>query len=384
MKKIKLLLVVLFLLFILPIKSYAYNNYQDILGPKINQNNEQVTIYLFYQDGCPHCAKEKTFLKELQINYSELNVVLLQYDDYADEYEIARSTFNVTGDGVPLTLIGEEYYLGFSDITKENIELQVKSIFNDTDFNKQYKLPFLGNIDSKKASLPLITIVLGFVDGFNPCAMWILIFILSILINLKDRKKMLIVGSIFLFTSALIYYLSILGISSILSIKYVEQLRIILGVIAIILGLINLYNWIKSLKETGCTVVNDNKRKSIMEKVKAIVSAQNLVIMIASVIALAISVNAIEMACSLGFPAIFSEILAINKITGLIKLLYILLYIVFYMIDDVLVFLIAIFTFKIFAFSNKLSKVIKLIAAIIMLVMGILLIFFPNIVMLNF
>ena len=386
MKKIKLLIVVLFLLFIFPIKSFAYNNYKDVFGPKINQNNEKVTIYLFYRDGCPHCAKEKEFLKDLQKDYSELNVVLLQYSDYPDEYELAKTTFNVAGDGVPLTLIGEEYYLGFSDIIKENMTSQVKNIFGKEkkEFVKEYKIPLIGNVDAKSASIPLVTVILGFIDGFNPCAMWILIFILSILINLKDRKKMLIIGSIFLLTSAIIYYLSILGISSILSIKYVEQLRVILGIVAIIVGLFNIYNWIKSLKDTGCTVVDANKRKSILERVNGIINAQSLIIMIASVIVLAISVNALEMACSLGFPAIFSEILAVNKVTGLMKYLYILLYIIFYMIDDVFVFLIAVFTFKIFAFSNKISKVIKLIAAIIMIAMGILLIFFPNIVMLNF
>ena len=161
-------------------------------------------------------------------------------------------------------------------------------------------------------------------------------------------------------------------------------MRSILGAIAIIVGLYNLYLFFKNIKETGCEIVDDKKRKNILQKTNKILMTKNIFLVIIGVSTLAISVNLIEMACSLGFPTIFSEIMALNNIKGLLRLLLILMYTIFYMLDDIVVFVIAIFSLKLIGTSNRVAKGIRFIAAIIMIAMGILLIFFPNIIMLNF
>ena len=223
-------IIVLFVIFLLlPITVFAKSDYKDILGPKINYESDKVTIYLFYMDGCSHCAAEKVFLKELSDKYPDLNVVYYDVYTYDNYYQEAQKLFDLNINSVPFTIVGEEYYLGFSKggLVEENITDQIKHYFSDSehkdDFTKKYSIPLLGNINPKKASIPLVAIILGLIDGFNPCAMWVLLFLLTILINAKDRKKMLIIGSIFLFTSGLIYYLSILGINIILGIKIVTN-----------------------------------------------------------------------------------------------------------------------------------------------------------------
>ena len=384
-------IIVLFVIFLLlPITVFAKSEYKDVLGPKINYESDKVTIYLFYMDGCSHCAAEKTFLKELGDKYPDLNIVYYDVYTYDNYYQEAQKLFDLNINSVPFTIIGEEYYLGFSKggLVEENITDQIKHYFSDSehkdDFTKKYSIPLLGNINPKKASIPLVAIILGLIDGFNPCAMWVLLFLLTILINTKDRKKMLIIGSIFLFTSGLIYYLSILGINIILGIKTVLRLRSILGGVAIVVGLYNLYTFIKKFKETGCEIVDDKKRKTILQRTNKILVTRNIFLIIIGVATLAISVNLIEMACSLGFPTIFSEIMALNNIKGLNRLLLILLYTIFYMLDDIIVFIISIISLKLIGTSNRVAKVIRFIAALIMITMGILLIFFPDIIMLNF
>ena len=123
--------------------------------------------------------------------------------------------------------------------------------------SENYNVSILGNFNAKTVSLPILSIVLGLVDGFNPCAMWILVFLILMLIEMKDRKKMWILGSAFLLTSALIYLIfmvSWLNVAVVLSgIKFV---RIAIGVFALIFGIVNVIRFFKLLHDdVGCDVL---------------------------------------------------------------------------------------------------------------------------------
>ena len=213
--------------------------------------------------------------------------------------------------------------------------------------------------------------------------MWILIFLITMLIGMKDRKKMFILGFSFLLTSGIVYFLIMLlwlDVSKLLiSVTYV---RIIIGLVAIVVGLINFIKGLK--KEKGCTIVEDKKRNKIITKIKTFTTEKSLLLALLGVITLAISVNIIELACSAGLPLIYTEILSLANVTKSEEILYLLIYIFFFLIDDIIVFTIAMVTLKVTGVSNKYSKVSKIIGGVILFIMGILLIFFPNIVMLNF
>ena len=175
-----------------------------------------------------------------------------------------------------------------------------------------------------------------------------------------------------------------LGITFILDLTAVKWLQILIAIVAIVAGILNIKNYIKTKDEAGCHIVDDKKRKSVFNKTKNIVDEKNILLAIIGVVALAVSVNLVELACSLGFPAIFSEILALNNITGAMRIIYLLIYVLFYLIDDLVVFTIAVCTLSISTRSTKYTKYVNLIAGIIMILMGILLIFKPEWVMLNF
>lgn len=379
---------------------------------------KEVNLYLFHGDGCPHCAKEREYLKEIEKEYDDVNIHLYEvwYDtDNQELMEKVKKELNSSTNYVPLTIIGDKYTVGFNDNTKlmikNNIEKCLKEdcedvvgnvlagkTANETTIKKEVKeqkkdkedsikdLPILGKVDVKKVSLPIMSAVIGLVDGFNPCAMWVLIFLISMLLGTKDRKKMWILGLTFLFTSAFIYLLFMVAwLNVAIKMNTVIWLRIAIAIIAIIAAFINLKSFYKSLKkDTGCEVVDSKKRKNIIEKIKKFTLEKSLILGLLGVMTLAVSVNFIELACSAGLPLLFTQILALNNLSKLSYMIYILIYIFFFLIDDIIVFVIAMFTLKITGISNKYSKYSHLIGGIIMLLIGLLMIIKPEWLMLNF
>ena len=394
----KILFFFLLLLIILPIKANALSSYEDKLHELVKKEveEEKVNIYFFYGDGCPHCAHEESFFEEFQKEYGEYyNLYMFETWNSIDNRnlmleakELMKDTISVA---VPYTVIGNKSYLGYSDSTGRKIEQDIRKYFEldkeEAPIVDEYKenIPLLGEINKKDVSIGLVAIVLGLVDGFNPCAMWILLFLINMLIGMNDKKKMLLIGFVFLFTSAFMYFLFMLGITNILSFISVPLIRRIIGILAFILGGYNIYKFFKQRKEAdGCHVVDETKRKKIFSRIRKFTTEKNIFLALGGVVLLAISVNVVELACSSVFPATFAEILAINEVDGLLKVVYLIIYTLFYMFDDLVVFIIAVATLQLSTTSTKYGKYSSLVGGIIMILVGILLIFKPEWLMLNF
>ena len=256
---------------------------------------------------------------------------------------------------------------------------------NKTDEELSVEVPLAGNYNLKKFSLMSAAALIGLVDGFNPCAMWILLFLISVLIGMKDKKRMWILGLVFLVTSALVYMLIMLSwISVAVKITTIVWVRNIIAIIALVGAFINLKSFITSKNDSGCDVVDDKKRKKIFKKIRQFTSEKSFLLAVLGVMGLAISVNLVELACSAGLPLVFSELLALNHVSSLMKFLYTLVYIFFFLIDDLIVFFIAMFTMKVTGISTKYSKFSHLIGGIIMLAIGSLLLVKPGWLMFQF
>ena len=389
---IKILL--LLVLFIVPFNSLAVASHYkdkvaDIVDVTIDEN--KINLYLFHGRDCPHCAEEKVWLETIKDKYSD-SVNFYYYEVW---YDVANaklmdkvlSRFNIKRSGVPLTVIGEKYYVGFSKSTASSIENVIESyLVNDQESKEDSRyIPIIGDVNIKDVSIPLVAVILGFIDGFNPCAMWVLLFLINLLFGMKEKKKAWILGLTFLLISGLVYFLSMLGINLILGIATINWMKIIIAIFILIAGIFNFRKYLKIRKEeTGCTVVDDKKRKNIIKKAGRIVNSKTFGLALVGIIILAASVNLIEMACSLGFPVVFNEILTINNISGITRIIYLLIYILFYMIDDIVVFSISMITLEATGITNKYNKLCTLISAIIMIIMGLLMLFKPDWLMFNF
>lgn len=393
MKKIFKYLVIILVFFIVPNAFGLSKDYEDLTYKIVGVKPEErkVNLYLFHRDGCPHCEKERDFLDILKKKYKNLNIYMYEVttnEVNASYYKSIKKVLNDNSNGVPYTVIGNKSFLGYNDYVGNKIEKTIQEYLEDkkeTETEKNtFKIPLLKEINAKDVSIPLVAIILGLVDGFNPCAMWVLLFLINMFFGMKNKKKMFILGYTFLFTSGLVYFLSMLGISVVLNIAAVTWIQRLIAIVALVAGILNIRTFIKTKNDDGCHVVDEKKRKKIFTKIQKIIKQKSLLFAVFGVIALAASVNLVELACSLGFPAIFSEILAINKITGITRIIYLLLYVLFYMIDDLVVFTIAVCTLSISTRSTKYTKYVNLIAGIIMILIGVLLIFKPEWVMFNF
>lgn len=388
--------------------------------PSVFANSEKnlVNIYLFYSDTCPHCSSEKELLAELKEEYDNIRIYKYEVSDSNNSkllFEIA-DMFDTKVTGVPFTVIADKVYKGFSyenskskfvgtieyysnhgykDVVGEylgGIELPDYEIENNEDaemFIDAYgnkKIPFLWfTIETKNLALPVVSILIGLVDGFNPCAMWVLLFLISMLIGMKDKKRMWSLGITFLVTSALIYLLFMLTWLNVASlITSINWVRTIIGLVAIAGAVVNLYGYFKNRKTEGCTVVDDKKRNKIFDRIKKFTQEKNFILAIIGVIILAVSVNVVELACSAGLPVMFIEILSINNLTIIEEIVYIGLYMLFFLLDDLIIFFIAMTTMNITGFSTKYGKLSKLVGGILLLLIGILLIFKPEWLMFNF
>lgn len=384
----------------------------------ISAEENLVNLYLFYSNTCSHCEAEMKLLDELQEDYDNLKIY--KYEISGDENSLLLSQvsemFNINVTGVPFTIIGEKTFFGYSEENSKKkfvgtieyysshgyvdkvgeylgnelptYEINSNDITVD-EYIKDYgeynfNIPIIGTVSTKDLTLPLIAIIMGFIDGVNPCAMWVLLFLISMLIGMHDRKKMFILGGAFLLTSALIYFFIMLAWLNIaVLVTKITIIRLVIAIIALLGGLYNLYSVYKT-KENGCNVTTKKDRKKILERIKKFTSEKSLILSVIGVIALAISVNLIELACSAGLPVMFTQILAINNLTKVEYLSYILLYIVFFLIDDFIIFLLAITSMKVSGISAKYGKVSKIIGAIFLIIIGVLLIIRPEWLMLNF
>lgn len=382
------------------------------------EEKKEITLYLFHGDGCPHCAEEIEFLKKIENKYANLKIEKHEvwYDEENAELDKKiREAMDITNSYVPMTVIGDTVLIGYSSsigskieraiehYTEEEYTDQVSKIIDGTYVKKEESeedsftekekesdekvtldVPIFGKVNLKNVSLTTASILIGFIDGFNPCAMWVLLFLISVLIGMKDRKRMWILGLAFLFTSALVYMLIMLSwITVVIKITTIVWIRNMIAVIAVIGGLWNLRSFLKT-KDSGCEIVDDTKRKNIFKKIRKFTSEKNFALAILGVMGLAISVNLVELACSAGLPLVFAEVLALNQVNSFMKFLYTLLYIVFFLLDDFIVFTIAMITMKATGISSKYNKYSHLIGGIIMLIIGILLLWKPEWLMFQF
>lgn len=381
------------------------------------KENDKITLYLFYGDGCPHCAEEKLFLDEIKGSYDNFEIVMYEVwkdKDNQDFLNKVKSELGIERSGVPVTIIGDTYMVGWSEALEGRVTrairfyknneytdvveqikngTYVKPVEEESGFEKEEEksdedatidVPLIGKVNLKNVSLTTAGVVLGLIDGFNPCAMWVLLFLISMLLGMKDKKRMWIIGLTFLGSSALVYMLIMLSwLNIVVSIATSIWVRNAIAVVAIIGGIINLVNYFKH-QDSGCSVVDEKKRKSVFSRIKKFTQEKSLILALIGAVALAFSVNIIELACSAGLPLVYTQLLAINNITGFGAFLYVLLYIIFFLLDDLVIFFIAMKTMEVTGFSTKYNKYSHLVGGLLMVAIGLLLILKPEWLMFQF
>ena len=370
--------------------------------------SDKVNVYFFWAEGCPHCANEKPFLESLKQKYNNLEVHSLEITKSKENADLLAKVgreLNADVSGVPFTVVGKQYFIGWYDekttgaAIEEAVQSAIKNNFSDivgslithiTPNSVQEKektipekisLPILGEIETKNISLPIFTVIIGTLDGFNPCAMWILLFLISMLLGMKNRKRMWILGITFIVASAVVYFLFMAAwLNLILFLGFIFWVRLLIALVALAGGSYNLREYFIN-KDSGCKVTGEEKRQKVFERVKRITHEQKFWLALVGIVILAASVNFVELICSAGLPVIFTQVLALSDLAVWQYYSYMLIYIIFFMLDDLIVFFIAMITLQMTGITTKYTRLSHLIGGILMVIIGILLIFKPELLM---
>lgn len=374
---------------------------------------ELVPVSVLVREDCAHCKDEKAFLEKLSEQRDDFEII---YHDLSTHEGEALFNKVTESEGLtkstPITLVGNVLIQGFAteettgkriedlidqSIGKETLGFdafltaggskgEVEQIVGGTcdesgcvldDNAYLVDIPYFGAIDVKTFSLPVMASVLGLIDGFNPCAMWVLVTFLLVLLQVGDKRKMLEIAGLFILAEAVMYYLILnvwfttwdfVGLDHIVT--------PIVGLIAVGGGVFFLYEGWKS--DGTCQVTNLEQRSKIQARIKDLASKPMTWAVAGGIIALAFSVNIIEFACSVGIPQAFTKIVEINQLSSLYTQFLMFLYILFYMIDDFIVFGIALYGADKLHLTTKYSKYSNILGGILMLILGGLLIFAPQ------
>lgn len=386
--------------------------------------NAQVKVYLFHGESCPHCKKMIEYLSRFERESPETAEFLMLevYNHPANAAlfgEVGKKLGSDTA-GVPFLLVGDKASVGFSpgvsemvvqnliagcqesecpDMLDDVIEKDDRYVVESLDErvrkerqeeqNEQeeqeevmkgelvVKLPVLGVVDLSKYSLVGVSLILGLLDGFNPCAMWVLVFLIGLLLNMEDTKRRWLLGLTFIGASTLVYLLFMTAwLSFFLFVGMIVWVRLAVGGVAIGSGVVHLKKFWEH--QTKCELIPAEKRKKIFGKLERITADQRLAMAVLGIILLAFSVNLIELFCSAGLPAIFTNVLSISHLSWWQYGMYMFLYLAMFMLDDMVVFVLAMKTLSTVGVSSKYTHWANLVGGAVIFLLGVLLIFKPG------
>ena len=349
---------------------------------------EGFEVHFFYVDGCSSCEKQKPFNEELAARYPSIS---LHYHNALDEAALLRKMLDDRGidrtPPVPVTIFENQVFMDWDseEITGTAIESALQQCLagecpppTGQEPGSGIDIPVFGRIVFADYSLAALAVILGLVDGFNPCAMWVLVYLISLVATLKDRRRIwLIVGSFVLASGVLYFLLMTAWLNLFLLIGFLRPVTIVIGLVALGGGIWQIREFIKARGEVVCEVTGEESRAKTMARMKKIVSSPITFATILGIIALAFVVNSIEFVCSAAIPMVFTQVLALSNLSNFQYYGHILLYVIFFMLDNLIIFGSAAVALT-SSLGVRYAKYSRPVGAAILIILGVLLLFAPR------
>ncbi len=349
--------------------------------------SSNVTINLFYGYSCPHCEKAIEYLSGRVEENPRIKLETFEVYRNDTNRELAQKMCSEQGiefRGVPTTFIGGEPFVGFSESIKSRMEEKIgeelggQETGEKEEVKETLSVPVLGEVDLKAMSLPVLSAFLGFLDSFNPCCFFVLFFLLSMLVYAESRKRMLLIGGTFVFFSGLIYFLFMTAwLNFFLVTKEMEIITTVAGLVALVIGAINVKDFLFFKKGVSLTI-SEKQRSSLMGRMRELLKASSLSTMMAGTVVLAVTANLYELLCTAGLPMVFTKILVLNDLPKTSYYFYLALYNLVYILPLLTVVIIFTATLGKKKLSEKQGRYLKLLSGMMMLSLGSLLLFKPQ------
>lgn len=339
-------------------------------------------IEMFSNQGCPHCEKARAFLEQLGRERPHLEIVVRDVGiDREARDELARlaQRHGVAPVGVPAFLIGDVFLMGFRDAATTGEEIRAALDQSTLSFSRApVEVRWLGRLDVDELGLVAFTLLLGFLDGLNPCAMWVLLILLSVLVGIRDRRKLVVVAGTFVAVSGIAYFIFMAAwLNVFLWIGWSRPLQVALGSVAVAIGAIHLKD-AAALHQGPSLSIPESAKPGLYRRVRSILKARGLAAAAFAAFGLAVSANAVELLCTAGLPALYTQILTLNDLSQWQYYGYLALYNLAYMADDLLIVGVAIVTMDRFKLQERHGRWLKALSGALMLALGLTLWFRPG------
>ncbi len=368
--------------------------------------DETVEITLFWGDGCPKCEDERQWLEDVAGDY---DLDLVEYEVWQDAGN--RDIFQRTGDelgfeagAVPTTIIGERIWIGYTDAISGDIAEAIAlasrgepvpsgvygqagtGTCDDADAlacapdetGAEIDVPFFGTVGLDDQNLLVSTLIIGFVDGVNPCSLWVISVLLTIVVRTASRRRVLAIGSTFLVVTAAMYALYMAGIYSALTVVgFLGTIQIVVAVAAGIFGLVSVKDYFAFKKGLSFTIP-ESAKPGIYKRMRAAAGHERLLPALLATAALGVAVSLIETPCTAGFPVLWTGLLKANGIGFAESAALFVAYMVPFLLDEMIVFGIAVFTMKATKMQEKHGELLKLFAGVTMLALAAVMVVNPT------
>lgn len=353
------------------------------------------TIEAFVREGCPHCAQAEAFLAQLGREDPTLNIVVRDVSKEPAAMERLKELAQQMPGGaarVPAIHVGGQMIFGYSEeartdrLVRAALAGERAQQGSATDAatcaaeddaaltcaaapeEEKFEISVFGRtLSLDDVGLPAFAIVMGLLDGFNPCSMWVLILMISLLAPLNDRRRMVAIAGTFVAVEGVSYFLMMSAwLNLFLLIGLARWSEIALGVLALLYGLVNVKDFFAFGRGFSLSISEKNKT-AIYKRIRGILAAKSLWAAVVGTIVLGVLVQIVEFMCTSGFPALFTRILTLKDLEPAAYYGYMLLYIAAYMLDDIIVLGIGVATLSRNRLQEKQGRVLKLVAGVAMI-----------------
>ncbi len=396
-KKIGVLLLILLVLFVSPVTNALASN-EPIWYEKDDNNQPIINLYFFWSEKCPHCLQARPDIIGIDKEYSWLKLHSMELvhhpENVATFVDMAERlgneaktvpTFMFCGDSITgydsqqtTGKLLRAYLQACYQFASESEPDNDTAFIFDQDELTSVDLPVLGNVSLDNYSLPALTLFIAGMDAFNPCAFFVLLFLLSMMVHGRSRSRMALIGGVFVFFSGAIYFLFMAAWLNLFI--YLGELRIITliaGSVAVLVALINIKDFFWFKKGFSLSISDDAKPK-LFDRMRNLLRLNSLPTVLIATVVLAVVANSYELLCTAGFPMVYTRILTLRSLSSESYYLYLLLYNLIYILP--LLSIVALFVIKLG--SRKLSEregmVLKLLSGVMMLLLGLMLVLSPQ------
>lgn len=342
-----------------------------------------LTLVVYVRDGCPHCADAKAYLAVLARERPALRIDYCAIDRDPQARQALEQVSRQAGiwpPGVPTFVVGERVMIGFGDAADSGPELLalLDAVPTASSPRQAIDAPLFGTLSVAQLGLPLFTLAIGLLDGFNPCATWVLLFLLSLLVRLHDRRRMVLIAGTFVLVSGAVYYaLMAAWLNLFLAVGLSAPLRMALALLAIAIGAINTKDYFAWGRGVSLSIP-EKAKPGLFARMRRVMNAESLPAAMAGVALLALAVNFVELLCTAGLPAIYTAILTQQNLGNLAYHGYLGLYIVGYIADDALMVTLAVSALSSGKLTEQGGRWLKLLSGLVMLALGLVMLLRPQ------